>query len=98
MTKGYIFAEVDIHTPGPEWDAYSSQVQATLDSYGGTFVIRGGFANVLEGAQDTGVFVMLEFDSVEKAQAWYASPEYQRLVPIRQRNADARVVCLGGAG
>ena len=96
MIKGYIFAEVDIHTPGAEWDEYSSKVQPTLDAYGGAFVIRGGAPQVLEGNPDTGTFVLLEFESVEKAQAWYASAEYQRILPIRQRNAQARVVCLPG--
>jgi|SRR5690606_29310638 len=96
MAKGYIFGEVDIHSPGPEWDEYSSSVQATLDAYGGTFVIRGGMPNVLEGKREGATFVLLEFESEAKAQAWYDSPAYQRLVPIRQRNAHARVIRLTG--
>lgn len=96
MAKGYIFGEVDIHSPGPEWDDYSNSVQSTLDAYGGTFVIRGGMPNVLEGKSEGGTFVLLEFESADKAQEWYESAAYQRLVPIRQRNAHARVIRLTG--
>jgi uncharacterized protein (DUF1330 family) len=98
MTKGYIFAEVDIHSPGAEWDEYASKVQPTLDSYGGVFLIRGGTPNVLEGNAKTGTFVVLEFASPEQAEAWYTSTDYQRILPLRLRNADARVICLPGAG
>ncbi|KWR90449.1 DUF1330 domain-containing protein [Cupriavidus sp. IDO] len=98
MTKGYIFAEVDIHSPGAEWDEYASKVEPTLDSYGGVFLIRGGTPHVLEGNAKTGTFVVLEFESPEDATAWYTSTDYQRILPLRLRNADARVICLPGAG
>lgn len=97
MTKGYIFAEVDIHSPGAEWDEYSSKVQPTLDAYGGVFVIRGGTPNVLEGKGEAGTIVVLEFESPQKAEAWYASEDYQKILPLRLRNAEARVICLPGA-
>jgi hypothetical protein len=32
-------------------------------------------------------FVIIAFDSVEKARGWYDSPAYQHLVPIRQKTA-----------
>ncbi|VVD62196.1 hypothetical protein PEP31012_00160 [Pandoraea eparura] len=96
MTKGYIFAEVTIRSPGAEWNEYSSKVQATLDAYGGIFLIRGGTQNVLEGETDTGTIVVLEFESQEKAEDWYASTAYQTILPLRRRNADARVICMAG--
>jgi uncharacterized protein (DUF1330 family) len=96
MTKGYIFAEVTIHSPGAEWDEYSSKVQATLDAYGGVFLIRGGTQNVLEGKADTGTIVVLEFESPQRAEEWYASTAYQDILPLRLLNANARVLCLAG--
>jgi uncharacterized protein (DUF1330 family) len=96
MTKGYIFAEVNIHSVNAEWNEYSSKVQATLDAYGGVFLIRGGTQNVLEGTTDGGTIVVLEFDSIQRAEEWYASTAYQDILPLRLRNADARVMCLAG--
>ncbi|WP_240746056.1 DUF1330 domain-containing protein [Cupriavidus oxalaticus] len=54
--------------------------------------------NILEGDAKTGTFVVLEFESPEQAEAWYTSTDYQRILPLRLRNADARVICLPGAG
>ena len=96
MTKGYIFAEVTIHSANAEWSEYSSKVQATLDAYGGVFLIRGGTQNVLEGSTDGGTIVVLEFESPRRAEEWYASTAYQDILPLRLRNADARVMCLAG--
>lgn len=42
---------------------------------------------MLEGDWEPHRVVVLEFDTVERARAWYYSPEYQRILPIRQRNS-----------
>ena len=40
--------------------------------------------------------VMLEFPSMEKARAWYDSPEYQEVLPIRlDANRDKMVIFEG---
>ncbi|SAL41673.1 DUF1330 domain-containing protein [Caballeronia humi] len=96
MTKGYIFAEVTVHTPGAEWEEYSQKVQATLDAYGGVFLVRGGAKNVVEGDVGTGTIVILEFASLQRAEEWYASTAYQQIVPLRLGSADTRIVCLSG--
>jgi uncharacterized protein (DUF1330 family) len=96
MPKGYIFAEVNIRSVNAEWSEYSSKVQATLDAYGGVFLIRGGMQNALEGETDGGTIVVLEFESPQRAEQWYASAAYQDILPLRLRNADARVMCLSG--
>ena len=39
---------------------------------------------------------MLEFPSIEKARAWYESPEYQEVLPIRlSANKDKMVIFEG---
>ena len=40
--------------------------------------------------------VILEFPSVEAAQAWYRSPEYQAAVPVRQAAAHCNGVIIAG--
>jgi uncharacterized protein (DUF1330 family) len=96
MTKGYLFAEVTLHTPGAEWEEYSAKVKATLDAYGGVFLVRGGSQKVMEGDVGTGTIVILEFESVKKAEEWNASPAYQEIVPLRLGSANTRIVCLSG--
>jgi uncharacterized protein (DUF1330 family) len=50
----------------------------------------------LEGDPPDGV-VMLEFDSVEDARAWYDSDEYQAAVGHRIKSGDWRAFIVDGA-
>jgi uncharacterized protein (DUF1330 family) len=49
----------------------------------------------VEGAAPDGV-IMLEFPSVEEAQAWYNSPGYQAALPHRLNAADYRAFIVQG--
>lgn len=73
---------------------YRDQVEATFRPYGGRFLVRGGPVASLEGDSPKGRFVIIEFDSVEKARAWYESSAYQKLKPIRLGAATSRVLIL----
>lgn len=66
---------------------YGSQVGATLVPYGGRFLVRGAKAIHLEGEPPRSRNAVIVFDNIDKARSWYNSPEYQRLIPIRQQLA-----------
>lgn len=76
---------------------YSANVESTFLPFGGRYVVRGGKIAALEGEGPKGGMVMIEFDSVERAQAWYHSPAYQKLMPIRHRSATSRVYIVEGS-
>jgi uncharacterized protein (DUF1330 family) len=59
----------------PEVLDYLDQVQATLDSFEGKFIVQGGEMEVLEGAWPQSVIV-LSFPDMSTARAWYRSPAY----------------------
>ena len=96
MPKGYIVAELTITNPGAEFTAYRDQVVATVEAYGGRFLVRGGDPLLLEGDAPNGRSVVLEFESPERAMEWYKSPAYQAILPMRTNNAIARVLCATG--
>ncbi|KPH67774.1 DUF1330 domain-containing protein [Novosphingobium aerophilum] len=54
-----------------------------------------GTSQALEGDNPDGV-VMLQFPSIEKARAWYASPAYQEALAFRKNAAEWRVVIVEG--
>ena len=64
---------------------YGSKVGGTLAPFGGRFLVRGAKAIHLEGDPPRSRNAVIQFDNVDKAQAWYNSPEYQKLVPVRQQ-------------
>jgi uncharacterized protein (DUF1330 family) len=75
---------------------YSAQVASTFEPFGGRFIVRGGQAAYLEGAPSKGRIVIIEFDSMAKAQAWYASPAYTALREIRYKAGISRTFILEG--
>ena len=54
-----------------------------------------GQQRVLEGAPVEGV-VILEFPSMDEAQAWYDSPAYAKAREHRLRGADYRLIIVDG--
>ena len=67
---------------------YRSQVSQTVALYNGAIKNRGSvndlFWNEL-GSAPFNTFVELEFPTAQDAHAWAHSPEYQQLVPIRNK-------------
>ena len=75
---------------------YSANVEATFKPFGGRFIVRGGDPVPLEGQSPKGRLVIIEFDSMEQAQAWYNSPAYSQLRPIRQKAGLSNVYIVDG--
>lgn len=76
---------------------YVERLQASLDPYQGRFLVHGGDPEVLEGSWAGGV-VVIAFPDRETARAWYASPAYQELLPLRTAHIDGDVVLVQGVG
>ncbi|NQD81176.1 DUF1330 domain-containing protein [Pseudomonas sp. CrR14] len=75
---------------------YSAQVEKTFTPFGGSFVIRGGVLDVKEGFGAQGRLVAIRFPSLAQAQAWYESPSYQAIIPIRHRSGNTRTYIVEG--
>jgi len=93
--KGYVLGEIEVTDQKP-YDEYRGQVQATIDKYGGRFLVRGGKAEAFEGAPPKRL-VVLEFPSVEQARKWYSSAEYAPLITLRQKGSRGRLLLVEGA-
>lgn len=82
---GYWIALVDVHDP-EAYQEYAKRATLAIEKFGGRPLARGGRRVGLEGAEPPGRVTIIEFDSVEQAQACYNSPEYQE---ARRYRADA---------
>lgn len=80
---------------GADIVAYLEAIDATLAPFDGKFVIHGGRKHQLEGAFP-GDLIVIAFSSMAQAQAWYASPAYQEILPLRSRNAEGSVFLIEG--
>ncbi|MEE9270162.1 MAG: DUF1330 domain-containing protein [Candidatus Krumholzibacteria bacterium] len=91
----YIIGEVEITDP-EKYQEYIKVVPETIAAYGGTFRVRGGKAENLEGAWDPKRVIVLEFESMERAKEWWASDEYKNPKAMRQAASTARMIIVDG--
>ncbi|QXQ99049.1 DUF1330 domain-containing protein [Streptomyces sp. WY228] len=85
---------------GPVQDevlSYIERIQATMRPYGGRFLVHGAEVEVVEGAWP-GAVVIIGFPGVEEARAWYASPAYREILPLRTRHLGGDVIIVPGVG
>jgi len=77
-------------------ERYRREAPATIEKYGGRYLVRGGAVEVLEGEFVPKRVTVLEFPSVERAKAWYESPEYRALAKLRQAASRGDVFIVAG--
>lgn len=91
----YVIAEIEI-VDAEGYKEYTTLVPATIEQYGGRFLVRGGKAEVLEGEWPSQRRVILAFDSVEAAKRWWDSPEYAKPKALRKASSKGRLILLDG--
>jgi uncharacterized protein (DUF1330 family) len=62
---------------------YAAGAGPTLAPAGGEVLIRAKVAETLAGSLSPDRCLIIKFESAAAARAWYQSPEYQRMIPIR---------------
>jgi uncharacterized protein (DUF1330 family) len=92
----YLIADIEVTNPAG-YDEYRRHVVATVEKYGGRFVVRGGASETLEGDWGPKRVVVLEFPTMDALKRWYNSPEYKPLIALRQKNASGNVIAVQGA-
>ena len=78
------------------FDAYRKEVLSTIAAHGGRFIVRGGALTVLEGEWPMPRLVILEFPTRAAAEAWYRSPAYQKILPLRLKSSTGNLVIVDG--
>jgi len=91
----YVIARVEV-TDATRYRKYVESTPPTIAKFGGRFVARGGQTVSLEGPDETRRVVILEFPSLERAQAWYASDDYQTVRELRVGAAEGDFLAIDG--
>jgi uncharacterized protein (DUF1330 family) len=79
------------------FDAYRKDVPATVAAHGGRFIVRGGALTVVEGEWPLPRLVIIEFPTRAAAEAWYSSPAYRAILPLRLKSSTGNFVIVDGA-
>ncbi len=75
---------------------YGRRVGATIEQYGGTYLVRGGMGEIIEGDWHPHRLVILKFESIEQAKHWYHSEEYTAIKAIRHKTAHTQLILVPG--
>lgn len=95
--SAYVIANVDIRDPA-RYAEYVKLTPATVATFGGRFIARGGRAEKLEGDTPAHRVVILEFDTYELAKAWYDSDSYRAARALRQSASNGSLILVEGVG
>jgi uncharacterized protein (DUF1330 family) len=93
--SAYVVVQVEVED-SVRYEDYKSMVPPSLTPYGGRFIVRGGKVETLEGEWAPKRFVMVEFPSIEKAKAWWDSPEYKDAKALRQATSKTEMIVVEG--
>ena len=91
-----VIAEFKI-TDRERYARYTKHSAPAVAGAGGRYIAAGAPTVVLEGAKGVDRAAVVEFDSVEAAQAFYQSESYQRARSEREDGVEARLIVLAGA-
>lgn len=80
---------------GPDIATYLQRIDASLEPFGGAFLVHGTRPELKEGSF-AGDCVIISFPSMDNARAWYDSKAYAELIPLRTRHSNSVVFLLQG--
>lgn len=92
----YLIVDTELTQP-ERYEDYKRQAKPLAEQYGGEYLVRGGAMDLKESdLWKPQRMVVVRFPSVEKAQAFYNSSEYQQVLQISKESARRTVVLVEG--
>jgi len=91
----YIISDVTIRDAAAI-EIYRIRAAASIAKYGGRYLARGGNVEVLEGDWVPRTLIIVEFPDMERARAWYRSPEYSLALDTRDEALSRNLILVEG--
>ncbi|UED86611.1 DUF1330 domain-containing protein [Streptomyces profundus] len=91
----YVIAHLREAAPHAEIAAYMERITATFEPHGGRFLVHATQHEVLEGGWP-GHVVMIGFPGLAEARAWWDSPAYREIAPLRSRHIEGDIILVDG--
>lgn len=91
----YAIVNIDVRDP-KAYEEYRSRSLATIQKFGGRFLVRGGRHEVKEGGWVPRRVILLEFPDMETAHRWYDSDAYRSIIAYRSGCARTDMVLVEG--
>ncbi len=95
MAAGYALIDVEV-TDQTVFAEFRERAPAVVQAHGGTFLVRGGKTEVVQGDWTPHRVILVEFDSVERAKAWWSSPAHTELQAMLDRCSNTTATIVEG--
>jgi uncharacterized protein (DUF1330 family) len=93
--SAYIIVDITVHDP-ELYQEYVSAAPGFVAKHQGRYIVRGGDMEVAEGDWRPERLVVVEFPSVEHANAFLQDPDYQSVAAIRQAATTSKLIVVQG--
>lgn len=91
----YLISDVTPKDPAA-FQIYRTRAAASITQYGGRYLARGGSVEPLEGEWSPRTIIILEFPDIDRARAWYRSPEYAQALQVRDEALSRNLILVDG--
>lgn len=78
------------------YEEYVQKVPETIKRFCGEYLARGGQVKVVSGDWNPARIIIVKFPSMDKFNAWWSSPEYQAVSPLREKSAKTNAIVVEG--
>ena len=88
----YMISQVTV-TNREKFQEYMASTRSVAAKYGARPIAIGSQPKILNGESDGHQMIfVIEFESMEKLDAWHKSDEYQSIVSLRDEGSDQRMM------
>ena len=91
----YVIIDIAVIDQGL-YEEYVARVPAVVEQYGGRYLARSGGISSMVGDWQPERIVLIEFETIEQVEEFFAAPEYLALVPLREQSAATRAIIVEG--
>jgi uncharacterized protein (DUF1330 family) len=95
VSPAYLIAEVQVTDPDT-WKQYVAALPGTLAPYKVRTLARANPVAFDSSTPPAGTLVVLAFNSMEDVKAFWNSPAYQAIIPLREKSAKTRIYAVQG--
>jgi len=91
----YLISDVSVKN-AEAFQTYRTRAAASIAHYGGRYLVRGGPLETLEGGWTPRAIIVVEFPDLDRARAWYRSPEYALALEVRDDALSRNLILVDG--
>ncbi|MCH2075448.1 MAG: DUF1330 domain-containing protein [Rhodobacteraceae bacterium] len=94
MAKGYLVARIKVHDKDA-FEEFKSLSGAAIKAHGGKVLVRNPVNDQREG-DGKGLAIVIEFESLDAATAFYESEAYTQARRVREKISDTELFLVEG--